>query len=229
MVNMDPFSQWKYFNAYLSGRAEAKKDVAAGIMAQEVYGFGAGFGPGPQILRDRYRIQMRPVAACVVDERIVGHAAGYNQIAEPEINRRVGSDRVEAALQEGHRIAEARRERDVQLSKDLAQRLSSLPPAAKIRVKSVWPYRKRDFAQTPEAEAEAAQALHTLESYLMARIPNDAPSFNLSIIAGASGYQISSPDHPPQALWEKLYRDLSTLPAPERREVSFVSMEFAVR
>ena len=213
-VSMTPVSCWEYFSAYRAGRAEASKDVAAGIMAREVYGFGAGFGPGPDILRDRYRIEVRPVAACIVDEKIVGHAAGYNEIADREIDRRVGRARVEAAMEEGFRIAKANREHEVQLSEELAKRLTSLPPDAQIRVESVWPYSTNGkFAQTPEAEAAAAQTLHTVESYLLPRIPKDAPSFRVHITAHGlartgANYDISSHDHPPQALWEKLYRDL---------------------
>ena len=142
-VGMNPVSCWQYFSAYRAGRADAKKDTAAGIMAREVYGFGAGFGPGPDILRNRYNVEMRAVAACVVDEKIVGHAAGYNEIADREIDRRVGLARVEAAMEEGTRIAKANHAHRIQLSEDLAERLTSLPLDAKLRIASVWPYSPR--------------------------------------------------------------------------------------
>ncbi len=234
-VGINPVSCWQYFSAYWAGRADAKNDTAAGIMAREVYGFGAGFGPGPDILRNRYNVEMRAVAACVVDAKIVGHAAGYNEIADREIDRRVGLARIEAAMEEGTRIAEANHAHRIQLSEDLAERLTSLPLDAKLRVASVWPYsRDGEFAQTPEAEAEVAQTLRIVESYLLARLPENAPSFKLRIIAHglpqrSSKYDISSHDHPPRELWQKLYSNLENLPALNSKAVSSVAMEFVVQ
>jgi hypothetical protein len=151
------------------------------------------------------------------------------------LDRRVGRARVNAAMEEGVRIAKADREREVQLSKNLAERLTSLPPDAKIRIESVWPYSTNGrVARTPGAEAEAAQTLHTVESYLLPRIPDVAPSFKLRIIVHGlpdrgNNYDISSHDHPPAAVWEKLYTNLRNLPALEGRAVSTVSMDFVIR
>jgi hypothetical protein len=51
-VTLDPLTNWRYFSAYRAGRAEAQKEVAAGILAMETFGFGAG-GPAVKILRER--------------------------------------------------------------------------------------------------------------------------------------------------------------------------------
>jgi hypothetical protein len=80
-----------YFVASWRGRADARRDIDAGRLAVEVYG-----GPGDNVtplryLEDRYGVQVRAVASCVVDERTHGHASGYNQVVAAEVSRRFGA------------------------------------------------------------------------------------------------------------------------------------------
>jgi len=89
-VSLWPPSLCRYFAAYWHGRADAKKDVQNGHLAVEVYG-GPGFlVPLFHELKERYGVEARPVAACVVDDQILGHAAGYNRISAAEVKRRFG-------------------------------------------------------------------------------------------------------------------------------------------
>ncbi|MEY2483420.1 MAG: hypothetical protein QOK24_1948, partial [Verrucomicrobiota bacterium] len=137
-VSLNPISSWQYFSAYRAGRFQAQKDRAAGILAIEEFGFGAGMAT--EILRERYQIEVRAVAGCLVNEKILGHAAGYNAVSEPEIDRRVGRKRVAEAREEAAKLATEEIARQRQFTEDLAKRLSSLPPDAKIKIESIWLY-----------------------------------------------------------------------------------------
>ena len=137
---MNPVSMLLYYRAYREGQAAARKDIVAGILAIEESGFGAGSGPTADILRDRYQIEVRPLAQCIVNETIIGHEDGYNSIAGPEIDRRIGRDKVEAAREEGHQIAIARHAAAEQRNKDLAKRFSTLPVDSNLTLKTVSPY-----------------------------------------------------------------------------------------
>ena len=109
-VELEPISVSQYCRAWWAGRVQAKSDVAEGILAREVYGFGGG-GPAAEILRKRYNIQTRALAGCIVDAKIVGHAAGYNAVSNAEIERRVGRARIKAAEAEGLAVALGTNER----------------------------------------------------------------------------------------------------------------------
>jgi hypothetical protein len=56
----------------------------------ELSGLGAGGFAEP--LRNRYGIETRVVAGCVVDESILGHERGYNVVSAAEIKRCLGVD-----------------------------------------------------------------------------------------------------------------------------------------
>ena len=86
--DLHPVSMVRYVSAYVRGRADAKRDVKAGEIAIEVYGFGAG--AYVKALEDRYAVKVRVVAGCVVDESLMGHARGYNLVASAELARRSG-------------------------------------------------------------------------------------------------------------------------------------------
>ncbi|MSU57913.1 MAG: hypothetical protein EXS35_06980 [Pedosphaera sp.] len=78
---------------YLAARVEAQRDIESGQLAYEVYGFLLPyFSECEQLLCDRYRIHLRVVGGCVVDESVRAHAKGYNEIMVPEIERRFGSN-----------------------------------------------------------------------------------------------------------------------------------------
>ena len=92
-----------YSRAYRTGRADAKRDIRNNYFAIETYGRECVWDEDyAKIVLRRYRIHIKPVAGCIVDEDILGHAKGYNEISEPEIDRRFGKSalvnaRVEAA------------------------------------------------------------------------------------------------------------------------------------
>jgi hypothetical protein len=54
-----------------------------------------------QILRERYGIQLRPIAGDTdVTARVLGHAEGYNELSKAEIKRQFGNGVLEAAAEE---------------------------------------------------------------------------------------------------------------------------------
>lgn len=80
-------------SAYAIGREDAKRDIASGILACESYGLPAPWASEyERILRERYKVQLRYVAGCIVEPDQVEHAKGYNEISRPEIERRYGAD-----------------------------------------------------------------------------------------------------------------------------------------
>jgi hypothetical protein len=86
------FSDYSYAS-YRQGKANALRDIEANILAVETYGFGMnGDGGRSHLLRERYNIETRIVAGCIVNEKIVGHAKGYNEVSRAEIERRFGKD-----------------------------------------------------------------------------------------------------------------------------------------
>jgi hypothetical protein len=76
-----------------SGRADARRDLANGVLAKERFGLPVVcINEYSELLRERYRIELRSVAGCVVDSRILGHARGYNGVMVAEIERRFGTN-----------------------------------------------------------------------------------------------------------------------------------------
>jgi hypothetical protein len=87
---LSPITMTRFFVADVRGRADAHRDIRDGQLALEVSGFGAGSMAKP--LKDRYGIDTRVVAGCVVDDTILGHERGYNLVSGAEIKRRLGVD-----------------------------------------------------------------------------------------------------------------------------------------
>jgi hypothetical protein len=233
-VRMNPLSAWTYFSAYRAGRAEAEKDGAAGILVIEEYGFGAG--SGGQILRERYQIETRAIAQCAVDEKILGHAAGYNSVSEPEIHRRFGGDNIAAAREEGIRLQGEERDRHYQLFKNLTRRLSSIPPGAKVTTESVLPDPSRDWPLSdPIAEEELAQFVHAVEKCVVEAVPADTPAFKLSVNAeltpaACPTFEGSLRPSAPNGISEAIFNGLRTIPPPKWSIGGFyVHFDFAIR
>ena len=81
-------------SAYEAGRRDAERDIHEGRLVIETYG-----GPWPawlhecaKLLDQRYGIQFRDIAGCIVDSQIIGHERGYNEVSRAEIHRRFGRD-----------------------------------------------------------------------------------------------------------------------------------------
>ena len=95
-VRLTPHSIFQYVTAYRAGRADAQRDVRTGHLVIEENGLGAGYYA--DILKQRCQAEMR-IGGCASNERIEGHAKGYNDVSEAEIERRFGKG-VLAAIRE---------------------------------------------------------------------------------------------------------------------------------
>lgn len=79
--------------AYRAGRADAQRDIRRNYLAVEEYGREAVWDEEyGKIAQRRFGVHVKRVAGCLVDDQILGHAKGYNEISEPEIKRRFGRD-----------------------------------------------------------------------------------------------------------------------------------------
>jgi hypothetical protein len=97
-------------SAYDAGRSLAQEDIREGRLIIEVSG-----GPGSptydelkNALAERYNIQLKEIAGCIVDDQIRGHERGYNEISRAEITRRFGRDVAQETRDEVSRAAEQR-------------------------------------------------------------------------------------------------------------------------
>lgn len=80
-------------DAYERGKREAKAAIAENELGIETYGYPAACRyKYAQILREQYKVTLREVAGCVIDDTIAEHARGYNEVMEAEIVRRYGPD-----------------------------------------------------------------------------------------------------------------------------------------
>jgi hypothetical protein len=90
--------------AYEHGKADAQRELAQGVLAYETFGLPQpDFSEFRQVLLERYKIEVRAIAGCLIDSKILGHSSGFNQIMEAEIVRRYGKDvwdRAEAEAQQ---------------------------------------------------------------------------------------------------------------------------------
>ncbi|HKP02131.1 MAG TPA: hypothetical protein VJU77_02115 [Chthoniobacterales bacterium] len=216
-VGMDPVSLSYYCRAYLTGRAEAKKDIAAGVFVIEAAGFGAGRDP---TLWERYHVDVRAIAGCLVDNTILGHLAGYNAISEPEIYRRFGRDKIEAAREESYQIARATGLAWEQRQKDLAKQLTSLPPDSNLILKSISPYCEQHPDLTPDIEEGLQAFVHSIEQFITPLIPKDAPAFDLHISASLARstrpkFETSGSLSIPREIYDAIYKEIPNLPFAE--------------
>lgn len=234
-VSLNPLSNWSYFSAYWAGRTEAKKDVAAGVLAIERYGFGAAGGSYVRILRERHQIDVRPVAGCLVTEIILGHAAGYNAVSEREIDRRIGRAVIEAALEEGNRWdAEAQAHRE-KYFKDLAQRISSFSADSKIVLESLQVWADGSDEIPFQAEEEVRQFVRTVEKVVGEAVPLDATAFELNVSATltpteAPTFQTSASLSAPRLVYDQIHKEIGNLPVPQlSRGRLTIALRFGIR
>jgi hypothetical protein len=216
-VDLNPVEMWEYYGGWRAGRAQAQRDAAAGIMAIEEYGFGAGTGFSVRILRDRYHIEERPIAQCIVNGKILGHAAGYNEISKREIDRRVGLERVAAARAEGARLAAENTARHNRYYKELSARFSRASPDAKVHLTSVQRF------------------VRAVADFVNASVPADSPAFTLHISADLDEvkpphFETSGSLSAPRAVYMKIYRDLPNLRLPPWHGKRLpVALDFVIR
>jgi hypothetical protein len=237
-VDLEPISISRYSLAWWAGRTEAEKDVAKGILAREVYGFGAGGGHAAKILRERYHIETRPVADCIVDEKIVGHATGYNEISEKEIDRRVGLARVKAAEAEGFLLDRQTTARREQYWRDLARRFSIFPGDSNVILRSVTVFGKPPYTDfnplEPALEKQLGNVVREIEKFVKNAIPKQSAAFELrvrALLAPArpTDYEVGSSRDCPREIYDRIWRGLPehVLPPWQGDELS-VSLEFVI-
>lgn len=80
--------------AYEAGRRYAEQDIRENCLAVEVSGGppAAWDNDWVRLLRERFQIELRWVAGCLVNYQIIGHERGYNEVSSAEIQRRFGRD-----------------------------------------------------------------------------------------------------------------------------------------
>jgi hypothetical protein len=178
--NLNPVSAWKYGTAYQRGKSDAERDIAAGIFATETYGMGAG-GRHVELLRERFGIDTRIVAGCSVDIEILGHAAGYNKISEPEIDRRFGRAAIFATRAEADKLAADEYEQQKQSERALAVRISSFKPGDHAVLTSLSLYPADAVSTGQLTEEKLARIVHAIEAHVAAHVPADVPPFELSV------------------------------------------------
>ncbi len=95
--------------AFEAGKAQAQADIANGVLAIEQAGFLMRFDEEyVRLLKQRYGIEVRRVAFCVVHEEVEEHMRGYNKAAGAEIERRFGQDCLSKAEHEAQALYEAK-------------------------------------------------------------------------------------------------------------------------
>jgi hypothetical protein len=97
-VTLSPRSMIDYWMAYHRGRADATGDLQSGHLTVEIYGLAMkGEDEYARKLQERYQIELRRIAGCIVDEKILAHEKGYNELSEAEIERRFGNSTLKDA------------------------------------------------------------------------------------------------------------------------------------
>ncbi|WP_434415497.1 hypothetical protein [Nannocystis pusilla] len=80
-------------DAYERGKGDAQAAIDRNELALETFGYPAACRyEYARILREQYKVTLREVAGCVIDDTIAEHARGYNEVMEAEIMRRHGPD-----------------------------------------------------------------------------------------------------------------------------------------
>ena len=101
-----------YSTAYKAGRAAAQRDIRKGVLAFEDWGLPADFQAEliyRRILSERYGIRLRRIAWCEVDDKILGHGNGYNDVSVAEIERRFGHKLLDRVYAQAEKQARATR------------------------------------------------------------------------------------------------------------------------
>lgn len=84
-----------------AGRQEAERDIAAGQMKFQIYGYMAGISERDKaltrLMRERFDVSVEAVAQCVVTDELMERAKGYNDRIEEEVNSKFGPDALRQA------------------------------------------------------------------------------------------------------------------------------------
>ena len=104
MLSLSPYDVGAFTTGYVRGWIAAKQRAGAEVIVLEGYGMGGGFTPAAppfsaEVLA-KYRLEIQPIASCVVNPYVQGHARGYNTAAVAQITERYGAEVITAAEQE---------------------------------------------------------------------------------------------------------------------------------
>ena len=96
-ISLLAFVPW----GFIAGDLMARLDLARGNSKILVYGLPVPWREqGVSILHNRYRVEMKPIAGCVVSQWTMNFARGYNAVSEAAITARVGHDVIDESLEE---------------------------------------------------------------------------------------------------------------------------------
>lgn len=88
------------------GKAAAEINVRSGKLMILAYGLRSeGFRRFQQILQERYGIEVKPVAGCVVSEDLVEFADAFNHVTAEAARKNYGHDVVAEANREAEHVA----------------------------------------------------------------------------------------------------------------------------
>lgn len=77
--------------AYVAGRLAAERDIGENRLSP----WPPWLSECAPLLEQRYGIHLKDIAGCVVDDQIIGHVIGYNDVSMAEMKRRFGRDVLE--------------------------------------------------------------------------------------------------------------------------------------
>lgn len=92
-------------SASLRGQIMAHFDVARGRYRQLAFGLAVPTRSAyARLLGERYGIEMRAVAGCIVSDSLIAYVQGYNKVSAAAANRKWGRDVFQESRQEAGRI-----------------------------------------------------------------------------------------------------------------------------
>jgi hypothetical protein len=93
-----------WLSASIRGRLVAHFDVVRGHYKVLSYGLPVSWRPEyVRLLRERYGIEHRAVAGCVVSESLVSYVHGYNAVSTAAVNRKFGHDVFEECAEDARK------------------------------------------------------------------------------------------------------------------------------
>jgi hypothetical protein len=96
-------------SAHVRGQAVARFDVARGQYRILALGLPVEWRPEYfRLLRERYGVEARVVAGCIVSQPLLEYAAGYNAVTVAATNRRFGRDVFRETMMEAAKTRKAR-------------------------------------------------------------------------------------------------------------------------
>jgi hypothetical protein len=92
---------------YESGRHDAERDIAHGVLALETFGSPQdSYWDYEKLLKDKYGVSVRWVATNTVPIQVLEHWKGYNEVASAEIERKFGTNVFQEAQSEAKALYE---------------------------------------------------------------------------------------------------------------------------